>query len=232
VIGVAAGTVAATLGALGWGTYYSNAPLFGPVIGHGPTNQRELYLTFDDGPNSSATGAILETLQREQVPAAFFMVGAHVRQFPDLARRVAEAGQEIGNHTDHHAKLHRCGPLKIRSELEAAHRTIEEIAGHPPRTFRAPHGFRSPFVRTATRRLGYRVIGWTFGVWDSNPIGAEAIRHRVRAHLRPGAIILLHDGDGYDPRGNRQPTAAAVPGIIRDARDQGYLFRPLGALLP
>jgi peptidoglycan/xylan/chitin deacetylase (PgdA/CDA1 family) len=232
VIGVAAGTVAATLGTLGWGTYYCNAPLFGSVIGHGPTDRRELYLTFDDGPNTSATGAILDTIEREQVPAAFFMVGAHVRQFPELARLVAEAGQEIGNHTDHHRKLQWCGPGEIASELAGAHRTIEEITGRPPRTFRAPHGFRNPFVRTGTRRLGYWVIGWTFGVWDSNPIGAEVIRSRVRVRLRPGAIILLHDGDGYDPRGDRQPTAAALPGIIRDARDQGYTFRPLGALLP
>ena len=239
----AAAVGAAALGALAAGTYYPNATLFGPVVGRGPRTGRELYLTFDDGPSRSATAAILETLDRERVPAAFFMVGEHVRRFPDLARAVAGAAggagragagaaHEIGNHTDHHVKLHRLGPRRIAAELAAGHRAIEDATGRTPRAFRAPHGFRNPFVWPAARRLGYRMFGWTFGVWDSDPIGAEEIRRRVRARLTPGAIILLHDGDGYDPAGDRSQTAAALPGIIRDAGDAGYAFRPLGALLP
>jgi peptidoglycan/xylan/chitin deacetylase (PgdA/CDA1 family) len=80
-------------------------------------------------------------------------------------------------------------------------------------------------------RLGYTTFGWTFGVWDSARPGAEEIRRRVRSRLAPGALILLHDGDGYDPRGDRSQTAEAVPGIVRDARAAGYEFRPLGELL-
>ena len=222
-------------GTLAWGTYYANAPLFGRVVGRGPRRGeeggRDLYLTFDDGPNPGATAPILETLEKECVPAAFFMVGAHVRRHPELARQAAAAGHEIGNHTDHHRKLHLRGPGAIRAELDGAHRAIGEITGRPPRSFRAPHGFRNPFLRRETRRLGYWLFGWTFGVWDSDPIGAEEIRRRVRKRLRPGAIILLHDGDGYDPAGDRRATAAALPGIVADARDAGYAFRPLSALL-
>lgn len=231
MIAPALGAGAAAAGTLAWGTYYCNAPLFGPVVGRGPRRGRELYLTFDDGPNAGATGSILETLEREAVPAAFFMVGAHVRRYPELARAAAGAGHEIGNHTDHHVKLHLRGPGAIATELGEAHRTLVETTGKAPRSFRAPHGFRNPFLWQATRRLGYRVFGWTFGVWDSDPVGAETIRARVRARLRPGAIILLHDGDGYDPAGDRRPTAAALPGIIADARDAGYTFCPLSALL-
>ena len=100
-----------------------------------------------------------------------------------------------------------------------------------PRAFRAPHGYRNPFVTAATRRLRYTVFGWTFGVWDSDPrVSSEEIRRRVSRRLRPGAIILLHDGDGYDPDGDRRRTAAALPGIIADARAAGYDFRPLGEL--
>jgi len=86
-------------------------------------------------------------------------------------------------------------------------------------------------VTFAAERLGYRVFGWTFGVYDSACPGPEEIRRRVRARLRPGAIILLHDGDGGDPPGDRRQTAGALPGIIRDARDAGYDFRPLGELI-
>ncbi len=226
---VGAGT--GTLGLLTTGVYYQNCPLFGPVIGRGDRRARRLYLTFDDGPSESATPAILETLAAEQVPAGFFMVGDHVRRHPDLARRVADAGHEVGNHTFHHVKLHVHGPRRIQEELEQAHHLIAEKTGRAPRTFRAPHGFRNPFVTRVVRRFGYRVFGWTFGVWDTDKPGAEVIRRRVGRQIGPGAIILLHDGDGYDPHGDRSQTAEALPGLIRDARDAGYTFGSVAELL-
>jgi len=226
-----AGAGGAALGALATGVYYPNSRLFGRAIGWGSRGGGGLYLTFDDGPNPVATEAILDTLAAEQVPAAFFMVGEHVRRFPATARRVAQAGHEIGNHTQHHVKLHTLGPARIRSELERAHGTIAETTGRSPRAFRAPHGYRNPFVASAVRRLGYTVFGWSFGVWDSDRPPSEEIRRRVRAKLAPGAIVLLHDGDGYDPAGDRRPTAEALPGIIRDARDAGWEFRSLAELV-
>ena len=223
---------AAAAGSLALGAYYPNSWLFGRVIGRGPRDGKSAYLTFDDGPNPTATDRILDTLAAQGAPAAFFMVGAHVQGHPEIARRVVAAGHEVGNHTQHHLKLHVRGPRRIRRELEEAHDAITTLTGRKPRAFRAPHGYRNPFVAMATRRLGYRVFGWTFGVWDSARPGADEIRRRVRRQLRPGAIILLHDGDGYDPAGDRSQTAAALPGIIQDARDAGYSLRPLSDLLP
>jgi len=221
------------LGAWAYGTYEPNSPLFGRAIGRGSSGQLVAYLTFDDGPNPGATEPILATLGAQGVPAAFFMVGEHVRRFPAIARRVAELGHDVGNHTLRHKKLHFFGPSRIREELEGAHEIITELTGRAPRTFRAPHGYRNPFVTSATRRLGYTVFGWTFGVWDSDPrVSAEEIRARVRRKLKPGAIVLLHDGDGYDPNGDRRRTADALPGIIEDARGRGYVFRPLAELIP
>jgi len=207
-------------------TYYPNAPFFGRVIGRGP-RQRDLYLTFDDGPNPRSTPIILDTLAAHNVPAAFFLVGRHVRLFPDLAERATVAGHLIGNHTMTHRKLHLLGPAAIAGELNDAHAWIEDSTRTSPAAFRAPHGYRNPFVADAARGLGYRTIGWTFGVWDSDPIPSEEIRRRVRSRLRPGAIILLHDGDGYDPDGDRRATAGAIAGIVRDALDAGYRFRRL-----
>lgn len=223
-LALAAGGTAA--GLLAFGTYYPNAPLFGPVVGRGPS-EPSVYLTFDDGPNPSATGPILDTLARLEAPAAFFMIGEHVRRYPEVARAVAAAGHEIGNHTEHHRKLHLLSPGRVRAELEAAHRRIADTLGAAPRSFRAPHGYRTPFVTAAVRRFGYRVFGWTFGVWDSARPGAQEIRRRVRRKLRPGAIILLHDGDGYDPAGDRRQTAEALADIVRDVRDAGYTLRAL-----
>jgi peptidoglycan/xylan/chitin deacetylase (PgdA/CDA1 family) len=228
---IGAGLGTATLGALGLGMFHQNCGLFGPAIGRGARHGHRLYLTFDDGPSASATGDILETLRARSVPAAFFMVGEHVRQLPELARRAASAGHEIGNHTQHHVKLHLKGPRAVAAEIDAAHEAIVSTTGKPPRSMRTPHGFRNPFVHAAARRRGYTLFGWTFGVWDTACPGSEEIRRRVRAGLRPGAIILLHDGDGYDPHGDRRQTAQALPGIIEDARRAGYEFYPLAELL-
>jgi peptidoglycan/xylan/chitin deacetylase (PgdA/CDA1 family) len=228
-------TVAALgLGAAGlaaYGAYAPNSSLYGRAVARGGIDTRRIYLTFDDGPSPSATARILETLASERVPAAFFMVGDFVRRDPALARAVAAAGHEVGNHTQHHIKLHRRGPATIRRELEEAHGVISEAVAKPPRTFRAPHGYRNPFVGRTVRRLKYTLFGWTFGVWDSARPGAAEIRRRVRRRLVPGAVILLHDGDGYDPQGDRTQTAEALPGIIRDARDAGYQFAPLEELI-
>jgi peptidoglycan-N-acetylglucosamine deacetylase len=221
------GVAAAAAGISAYGTFSPNAGVFGRAIGRGSASEMLLYLTFDDGPNPRGTEEILDVLEREGVPATFFQVGRHVALYPRIARRVAESGHEIGNHTLQHAKLHARGPRFIRRELLGAHEAILAATGFAPRSFRAPHGLRNPFVNPVAYRLRYDVFGWTFGVWDSDRPGAEEIRRRVRARLCPGAIILLHDGDGYDPAGDRSQTAGALTGIIRDARDAGYEFRPL-----
>jgi len=223
--------VAAAIGACSYGMLAPNSTLFGPVIGRGPRDGHALYLTFDDGPSPSATERILGTLEARGVPAAFFLLGRHVRMHPRLASRVGHAGHEIGNHTQRHAKLHLKSRRFIEAELRAAHASIEDVTGRAPRAFRAPHGYRNPTVHAVARELNYEIFGWTLGVWDSARPGAEEIRRRVRRGLTAGTIILLHDGDGYDPEGDRSQTAEALDGIIRDARDSGYTFRPLGELL-
>lgn len=204
--------------------------IFGPSVERGPRDRR-IYLTFDDGPNERATEAILETLSVERVPAAFFMVGSHVRRFPKLALCVAEEGHAVGNHTDHHKKLLLLSRRTVRHELRAAHEAIADSTGQAPSALRAPHGHRSIYLRSLARDMGYTVFGWTFGVFDTARPGVEEIRRRVRKRLRDGAIVLLHDGDGYDAGGDRTQTAAALPGIIQDARDGGYEFGSLSDLL-
>ena len=216
---------------LAHGAFVPNSPVFGPVVGRGP-RERALYLTFDDGPNPSTTERIVQVLQRERVPATFFMVGRHVDRYPELARLVAEGGFGIGNHTYSHTKLALAGPRRTAREVRTAHEAIVLRTGVAPSGFRAPHGYRNPFLRRATAAYGYRVFGWTLGVWDTDRPGAAVIRRRVGAGVRPGAVLLLHDGDGYDPEGDRRQTAEALPGIIQDCRALGYEFRSLDRLGP
>src|SRR5438445_13803953 len=123
---IALPAAAAALGAWAYGTYEPNSPLFGRAVGRGPTRDRVAYLTFDDGPNAGATGAILDALAGEGVPAAFFMVGGHVRRFPTLAALVAAARHEGGHHTLRHQQLHFHGPPRTREEPERTHEIIVE----------------------------------------------------------------------------------------------------------
>jgi peptidoglycan/xylan/chitin deacetylase (PgdA/CDA1 family) len=227
-----AAVAAATTGLFAHGAFYPNSPLFGRVISRSSLRSRDLYLTFDDGPSPGATERILEILDVHQIPAAFFLVGDQVARHPELARLIGSSPHEVGNHTMHHRKLHFKGPQYILQELLLADRLIAEVTRHSLQVFRAPHGFRNPFVSSAVHQLGYVTFGWTFGVWDSDRPGVEKIRLRTRAKLKPGAIILLHDGDGSDPNGDRSQTAQALPGIIADAHEAGYTFKCISELLP
>ena len=229
MLAVDAGGAALLLGTGLWGAYSPNSRVFGPVIGRGP-REPVVFLTFDDGPNPRVTERILEILHRERVPATFFMVGRHVELYPSIAEAVAWARQEIGNHTYSHRKLHLTGPARTASEIRRAHQIITAVTGVIPRRFRAPHGYRGPFVAGSIAPYHYQSFGWTLGVWDSACPGVEKIRARVRRGLKPGAILLLHDGDGYDPAGDRWQTAAALPGIIRDVRAAGYRLASLSTL--
>lgn len=224
---VGAGVAIAAGGAVAHGTFHRNSALFGSVLGSLRSAERDVALTFDDGPNADATPRILDTLAAEQVPATFFVLGRHAERWPELVRRAAADGHQLGNHGYYHRRLHWRGPGYVRRDLELGANAIEHAAGTRPRFFRAPHGFRTPWVTPIARQLGQRTVGWSLGVWDSARPGVEEIARRVLAGVRPGCILLLHDGDGYDAAGDRLQTARALPLIIAGLRRRGYRFRPL-----
>ncbi|MEO7103324.1 MAG: polysaccharide deacetylase family protein [Gemmatimonadaceae bacterium] len=223
-------TVAAALAAAGtatYGAFYRNSPVFGSVLHQLPTSARDVSLTFDDGPNPYATPLILDALERANVKATFFFLGRHVERWPDIARRAAAEGHQIGNHGYFHRKLHFRGISYVRDDLGRGKRAIEAACGVTPAFFRAPHGFRSPWVTPIARSMGQKTVGWSLGVWDTDLPGAEAIAKRTVDGARPGYILLLHDGDGYDPIGDRTQTAAAVPMIVGELHERGYSFATL-----
>jgi peptidoglycan/xylan/chitin deacetylase (PgdA/CDA1 family) len=227
MLGAAVGVTIA--GAVAHGAFYPNSFVFGRVIGHLPSREPELALTFDDGPNPEATEPILNALGERGVKATFFVLGRHAERWPHLVRRIAEEGHTIGNHGYYHRKLHLKGPRSVREDLELGTRAIADSSGVRPRYFRAPHGYRSPWVTTIASSLGQRTVGWTRGVWDSAQPGVEIIVQRCVRAAKPGAILLLHDGDGYDPLGDRSQTARAVPMVLTRIHDLGLRFVTLDA---
>lgn len=226
---LAAGAV--LLGGAAHGAFHRNSPLFGRPLTRatGAPGERVVALTFDDGPNPDATPAILDELAARDVKATFFILGRHAEQWPELVRRVAVEGHTVANHGYYHRKLHFKSPAYVRDDLTRGTRAIELACGVHPRLFRAPHGFRSPWVTSIARSLGQRTVGWSLGVWDSDRPGADVIAERTIDGARPGSILLLHDGDGYDAQGDRTQTADAVPLIVDRLLDQGYRFTGLEA---
>lgn len=223
MIGLAAGIAAAGLAA--HGTWHRNSWVFGPVVNRLPDAKDAVSITFDDGPNPVATPLILDVLREEGVHATFFVLGQHAERWPRLVRRMVDEGHQLGNHGYWHRKLHRRLPRYVREDLTRGTEAIERASGGVrPRVFRAPHGFRSPWVTSIAASLGQRTIGWSLGVWDSARPGAAEIVRRALAGLHGGSILLLHDGDGYNPAGDRLQTAEALPFIIRGLRERGLRF--------
>jgi len=218
------------LGGLAHGAFHRNSMLFGPVMGQLPKRGRKVALTFDDGPNPEATPRILDTLASHGVLATFFVLGAHAERWPELVRRTLNEGHQLGNHGYFHRKLHFKSPFYVRRDLQLGKRAIERAAGGSPRFFRAPHGFRSPWVSAIARSLGEQTVGWSLGVWDSDKPGVDAIVERTVEGVRPGSIVLLHDGDGYNPNADRAQTVEALPRIITALRERGYEFVTLPPL--
>jgi len=175
---------------------------------------------------------VLEALDRAGVHATFFVLGAAVRRHPGLLREVARRGHLVALHGDTHAKLHLAGPARVARELDACAAAVRAAGVVPAPLFRAPHGFRGPFLHRALRRRGLTLAAWTRGVFDTARPGAEVIAARATARPRPGEILLLHDGcgsPGIDRR--RDQTAAAIPEIVRRWREAGFEFVTLEAFL-
>ena len=227
MIVAAAGVALAGAGVAVYGAFHRNNNVFGSVVASLPRRSRDekvVSITFDDGPNPDATPRILDALAAHNVRATFFFLGRHVERWPELVARTAREGHQIGNHGYYHRKLHLKSPAYVRDDLERGKCAIEAAGGGTPQLFRAPHGFRSPWVTYIARQLGERTVGWSLGVWDSDRPGVDAIVDRSLAGIKPGSILLLHDGDGYDIAGDRMQTALAVPKIIAALKLRGYSF--------
>ena len=173
------------------------------MIDHGPRDVSRVALTFDDGPGPD-TPALLDALRAGGAAATFFLHGRNVAQHPALVRRVRDEGHELGNHALTHENLRR-HPVKTVREVVATQRLVADAAGVRPRVFRPPYGAGG----AAARLLRLPVIGWDVDPRDWTRPGPDAIVERVLANVRPGSIVLLHDGRGY-----RDETVAAVPRIL------------------
>ena len=223
---------AGAVGVAGWMAYAvrgRSSAFFGPSVYRGNRARPALSLTFDDGPSES-TPALLEILARLGVRATFFMCGSNVRRCPAIAREVAAAGHELGNHTDSHPRLDFQRPAFIFRELAQAQQTIRDTTGATPRLFRAPFGARWFGLRNAQRRLDLLGVMWTImghdWHWPAPRIAARLARRAVN-----GAIICLHDGYRVEPSPDIRATLSAVEFAVPVLKERGFHFETVSQIL-
>ena len=208
-----------TAGLLAAGCAYAalsaQSQIFGKVLIAG-RDPNEIALTYDDGPNDIVTERLLEVLAQHNVRATFFLIGAYVRQRPQIVRAIAASRHLIGNHTMTHPWLSWQSATRIREEIAGCNAVIEDTLGVPVRYFRAPHGARRPAVLRIVRSLGLTPVQWNIITKDWLPIGAEAIAARAvqgvtrNQHSNRASNIVLHDGGQAGLGQPRLPTVVAT----------------------
>ncbi len=218
-----AGALAAA-GAISYGAVAPRSQLFGRTFVAGGPASRSLALTFDDGPNDPHTLRLLEVLAKHEVKATFFMIGRFVRERPQIARAVAQAGHVIGNHTDTHPNLFFASGSQLAQELDDCEKALTDTVGEHSKLFRPPFGLRRPATLRAVARRGLSTVMWSVTSFDWRLPTAEAIERRVARGLRGGDVILLHDGGHRRMGTDRAPTVAATERLIARYSAEGYSF--------
>ena len=191
------------------------------LLSVGRAGGKVVALTFDDGPTAPYTQQILGVLAHDHVTATFCEIGQQARAQPALVRQVVAAGNRLCDHTiTHDPQIGTRAPDVMDRQLRASRDVLTAASGGADVDyFRAPEGRWTPTLLRLSAREGMQSLGWTIDTRDWTRPGAPAIVRAVEAHVRPGAIILFHDGGGP-----RDQTVAAVRQLIPWLRAQGYSF--------
>ncbi len=180
-------------GILIWGASSINSQLFIRTICKN-NNGKQVAITFDDGPDESNTGEILNVLSKYNSKASFFFIGSKIEKHQELAKEVCYGRHTIGNHTFTHANNF---PIKskkaIKVEIEKAQEIIKSVTGKDNVYFRPPFGVTNPTIAKAIKGLNLKVIGWSIRSFDTVHKSKEQTLKRVLSKIKGGDIILLHD---------------------------------------
>ena len=181
-----------------------------------------VYLTFDDGPHPTWTPRVLDLLDLYNAPATFFVLGQSVTRFPEIVERMVAAGHEAENHTFDHIWLDKAPRDLFISQVTAADDALHAAAGtrvDPIACLRPPYAAMNEHTRGLAAELGKSIVLWSVDTQDWRRPGPDQIASHVLSNVRPGAIILMHDGGG-----ERSQTVAALAAVLEGLTSRGYAF--------
>ncbi len=183
-----------------WHVLVPSAQGLGRVFTHFETNQPEVWLTIDDGPDEQDTPRALDLLDKHGARATFFLIGERAARLPQLVQEIQRRGHSIGHHTHTHpAGTFWCSPpYRVRAELDHAFDAYA-AGGARPQWFRAPAGIKSLFLDRALQQRALTCVGWTVRSWDTVRKDPRQVVTTVTNAIRPGAIVLLHEGARLHP---------------------------------
>ena len=193
----------------------------------GDTSEKVIYLTFDAGYENGATERILDTLQKHNVKAAFFLVGNYIARNAYLVRRMVEEGHTVGNHTMHHPDMSKLKDKEaFAKELQDLEELFLEKTGKQlPKYYRPPQGIYSEENLKLAKDLGYKTVFWSLAYvdWknDSQPSKEEAFA-KLLPRIHPGAVVLLHS--------TSETNAEILDELLTKWEEMGYRFGTLDEL--
>lgn len=176
-----------------WGSFDIRLNYFVNNITHKRTKNREVALTFDDGP-TEFTPKFLDLLKENNVKATFFCIGKQIEKYPETFQRIIAEGHTVGNHTFSHAE--NTGFLstsKMIEEIEKCDEIILKTGNVKTNLYRPPFGVTNPNIARAIKRTGKKSIGWNVRSLDTVIQNENKIYYNITKKLKKGSIILLHD---------------------------------------
>lgn len=198
--------------------------LLGPNLTRLPdteANARRIVLTFDDGPDPQVTPRVLAILREAGARASFFCIGERVASYPELARRIVDAGHTVENHTQRHRHdFSLLGTRGFRREIGAAQTTIEAAVGSRPLFFRAPAGLRNPMLQPVLAELDLRLAAWSRRAYDTVRGDPQRLHARLTAGLQGREILLLHDGNAARSAAREPAVLEALPHLLSTLESQ------------
>lgn len=218
----AAGAVGALVagGLLAWvGTNDPTVLWFGQVVTHGDRHGTQVAVTFDDGPDDPWTLEVARILDRYNVKGTFFEVGKALDARPAIARALYEDGHLLANHSHTHNYTSWLNPAY--PELQQTQDAFRRNLGVCPAFFRPPHGQRTPFMLAQASRKGMDTVTWDTSVPDWAATDGSLVAKQILERVRPGSIIVLHDGLDGNVTANRSVMRTALPMVLDGLRARG-----------
>ena len=207
-----------------YGCYYVGSNFFIKVICSATTDEKEIAISFDDGPATNYTPEILQLLKQENIKAAFFCIGHRIPGNENLLKQIKEEGHIIGNHSyTHHFWFDMFSSGKMLNDLKKMDVETEKVTGLRPKLFRPPYGVTNPNLKKAIIKGGYTPVGWSVRSMDTVIKDEKKLLGKIKGALKPGAVFLFHD--------TSKTTLNVLPEFIKEVKNSGYYIVPLDKLL-